>query len=100
MATNRVMEKLLRSRLHALAGRRTVLLEVRGRRTGRLISVPVSAIPGAPGEFTVRSRAERLWWRNLRGGAAVGVWIGGEHRTGTGTVLEDGQDPVVSLRLD
>jgi len=100
MSVNGVIERLLRSRCHALAGRRTVLLEVRGRRTGRVFAVPVTAVPAGKGEFRIRSRAERQWWRNLRGGAPVGVWIGGKHRTGVGTVLDEGQDPVVSLRLD
>jgi len=98
---NPVVDRLLRSRLHALAGRHTILLEVRGRRTGRVFRVPVSARPAAePGAFVVRSRPGRTWWRNLRGGAPVGAWVGGEHRTGTGTVLDEGQDPRVSLRLD
>jgi len=97
---NPVMDRLLRSRFHALAGRQTILLEVRGRRSGRVFRVPVTAVPSASGELSVRSRPSRTWWRNLRGGAPVGVWIGGEHRTGTGTVLDDGQAPRVSLRLD
>jgi len=97
---NPVMDRLLRSRLHALAGRHTVLLEVRGRRSGRVFRVPVTAVPDGSGALVVRSRPGRAWWRNLRGGAPVGVWIGGEHRTATGAVLDDGQEPRVSLRLD
>lgn len=98
---NPVVDRLLRSRWHALAGRHTILLEVRGRRTGRVFRVPVGAHPGAePGELVIRSRPGRTWWRNLRGGAPVGAWVGGEHRTGTGAVRDDGQAPVVSLRLD
>ncbi len=97
---NPVVDRLLRSRFHALAGRHTVLLEVRGRRTGRLFRVPVSAREDGSGGLVVRSRPGRTWWRNLRGGAPVGVWTGGSRRTGTATVLEDGQEPRVSLRLD
>ena len=97
---NPVMDRLLRSRFHALAGRHTVLLEVRGRRSGRVFRVPVTAVPAAPGELLVRSRPGRTWWRNLRGGAPVGVWIGGERRAATGALLEDAQEPRVSLRLD
>ena len=98
---NPVVDRLLRSRFHAFAGRHTMLLEVRGRRSGRVFRVPVSARPGAePGAFVVRSRPGRTWWRNLRGGAPVGAWVGGEHRTGAGAVLEEGQEPRVSLRLD
>lgn len=71
---NPVVSRLLRSRFHALAGRRTVLLEVRGRRTGHVFRVPVSALPREDaGAFVVRSRPGRTWWRNLRGGARVGV---------------------------
>lgn len=97
---NPVVDRLLRSRFHALAGRHTVLLEVRGRRSGRVFRVPVSAREDASGALVVRSRPGRTWWRNLRGGAPVGVWIGGSRRTGTATVLENGQEPRVSLRLD
>ncbi|MDA0183104.1 hypothetical protein OJ997_22535 [Solirubrobacter phytolaccae] len=98
---NPVMDRLLRSRFHALAGRHTVLLEVRGRRSGRVFRVPVTALPGErAGELIVRSRPGRTWWRNLRGGAPVGVWIGGSRRTGVGTVRGDDQDPCVSLRFE
>lgn len=97
---NPVVDRLLRSRWHALAGRHTILLEVRGTRTGRVFRFPVTAKPGAqPGEYLVRSLPTRTWWHNLRGGAPVGAWIGGEHRTGTGTVLDEAQ-PLLSLRFE
>jgi hypothetical protein len=86
---NRVVLAVLRSRLHRLLSGAVVELRVRGRRTGRLVVLPVQyardgnvlvVLPGHAGRKT--------WWRNLAGGAEVSVRLRGDLRRGRAELLE------------
>ncbi len=93
---NSAMTTVLRSPFYFLAGSRTLLLTIRGRKSGKSIAVPVnySRIGDC---ITIVSRTERTWWRNLRGGAPVSVRINGRNRKAWGTAIEDA--PQVKLAL-
>jgi deazaflavin-dependent oxidoreductase (nitroreductase family) len=62
-ALNLVVRPLAR---YGLAGRRTHLLTVRGRRTGRLWSTPVSLVEDGGVRWLVAPVADRQWVRNAR----------------------------------
>jgi hypothetical protein len=80
LALNRVVDPVvlavLRSPLHGALSRRVAVLELAGRRTGRVIRVPVS-YTDVPGGLAAVSSPRRRWWRNLRGGAPVRVLLRG-----------------------
>lgn len=62
---------------------RFLLLTVTGRKTGRAFTLPV--FYNRRGDRLIFiSHPERLWWRNLRGGAPVTVWLCGRARLGRG----------------
>ncbi|GGT05127.1 hypothetical protein GCM10010156_73600 [Planobispora rosea] len=96
---NPVVRRLACSPLHVLLDDAVVLLTVRGRRSGREITVPVGYAE-QDGELLMVSRAERRWWRNLVGGTPVRVLLRGRERSGTARVFTDiGQVTQVLLAM-
>lgn len=85
---NAWMRVLLRSPLHRLRSGRVVLLEFRGRRTGRQFRMPVSYWLTGERVVCLSSAAWAKWWVNL-GGADVGLWLRGEHRHGRSELVAD-----------
>lgn len=79
---------LLRSPLHRLISDRITSITFTGRRSGRKITVPVG-YERRDDVLYVTSRANRTWWKNLRGGGVVDVLVGGERCSGTAAVFED-----------
>ena len=92
---NPVVRAILRSRLHVLISRRVALLEYRGRRSGRRLTVPVNYRRDGD-ELRLVSSPGRVWWRNLRGGAPVRVLVRGAWHDATATA-EPG--PTVTVRV-
>ena len=85
---NPFVRALLRSRLHGLLSGSLLLVTYSGRRSGRTFTIPV-LYAEAGSELVVyvgRSR-EKVWWRNLRGGAPVRVRLRGHELAGTATVV-------------
>jgi deazaflavin-dependent oxidoreductase (nitroreductase family) len=70
MAGNNFMVWLLRSPLHGLLSNGTMLLTVRGRKTGAPYTTPVDYYE-EDGFIWILSNRDRSWWRNLQGGADV-----------------------------
>ncbi len=73
---SRVVERVLRSRAHGLLSRRLLLLTCTALPSGRRITVFVE-YRDADGALVVRSRAQRAWWRHLRGGVPVTLHLRG-----------------------
>ncbi|MCK2217327.1 nitroreductase family deazaflavin-dependent oxidoreductase [Actinomadura sp. ATCC 31491] len=73
---NPFVVRLLRSPLHDLVSGSVALLEVTGRRSGRLLAVPVS-YRRERDVLRVLTRRSRQWWRNVRGGAPLRALVGG-----------------------
>ena len=95
MKANDFVVALLRSPLHVLMGD-TVLLTVRGCRTGRLFTVPVNYYRDG-NELWIVSTRKRTWWRNLKGGAEVSLRLRGRDWRGMADVILDRQ--AVALRI-
>jgi hypothetical protein len=86
---NAFMRVLLRSPLHRLRSKHLVLLEFRGRRTGKRYSMPVSYWQPDPEQVICLSSAVwAKWWRNLDG-AEVAVWLRGAKRLGKAELIDD-----------
>ena len=86
---------LLESRIHRLMSGNTLLLEFRGRTSGRALRTPISyhAADGAAHCFTSRSF---VWWRNLRGSPLVHVTVQGRRIATRALVEADDLDTKVA----
>jgi len=98
---NRLIAVLLRSPLHPLM-RGLTLITVTGRRTGAQHTLPVAYQQnGEKLSIPVMWPERKLWWRNLRDGAAVRLRLRGAERTGQATAQVDDQGAVtVEVILD
>ncbi len=86
---NRLIAVLLRSPLHPLL-RGLTLITVTGRRTGAEHTLPVAyQQSGETLTIPVMWPERKLWWRNLRDGAAVRVRLGGAERSGRAIAVVD-----------
>jgi deazaflavin-dependent oxidoreductase (nitroreductase family) len=85
---NPIMIWLLRSPLHGLLSGNTMLITVRGRKSGREWTTPVNYVRHREDLLAVSFRS-RTWWRNLRGRPTpVVCLVAGKARSGTATVVE------------
>jgi hypothetical protein len=75
---NPVVAALLRSPLHTVMSRTNVLVTCRGRRTGRIVTLPLRYAQDETGLWIHPARAgQKTWWRNLEDGAPVTVRLRG-----------------------
>ncbi len=85
---NPIMKAILRSPLHGIISKNTMLITFTGRKSGKMQTTPVNYI--REGDYiTVFSLRNRVWWRNLRGGAPVTVRIKGQDLKAIGESIED-----------
>ncbi len=87
---------VLRSPLHGLISNAVMLVTVKGRRSGRVISTPVNFVRDRESLWAV-SQPDRQWWRNLRGGAPVTLRLAGRNIATLGTALETSEDAARGL---
>jgi F420H(2)-dependent quinone reductase len=95
---NPVLRRLLRSPLHGLFGEGLALLEVTGRRTGAVHTVPVN-VKRDGDRLVAVSRAHRRWWRNLRGGAPLAVTLDGVRYSASATAQPTGDGEQVRVTI-
>lgn len=93
---NPMMVWLLRSPFHTIISKNTMLITVAGRRSGKIISTPTNYLRDGNTLWVISLR-ERMWWRNLRGGAQVRVLLAGKNVVGRGQVIEDEKAVAQSL---
>ena len=94
---NKFMIWILRSPLHGMLDKSTLLVTVSGRKSGRQISTPVNYVRSGD-TLWVTSTRQRTWWRNLRGGASLSVRLGGAERRAVGEVFESDSEVADGLR--
>ncbi len=87
---------LLKSPLHGMVSKNTMLVTVTGRKSGRSITTPTNYLRQDDTLWVVSWR-DRKWWRNLRGGAEIKVLLAGRPLQGRGQVIEDGKGVAQSL---
>lgn len=91
---NSIIKWLLRSPFHFFVSRNMMLLTYTGRKSGKQYATPVNYFPARDeqGEYlATTSLVERVWWRNLRGGAPVTVRLKGRDWQASAQVIEDEQ---------
>lgn len=74
MNGNDFMAWVLRSPLHGLLSANTMLVTLKGRKSGNPITLPVNYFREGENLWVVTDR-NRKWWRNLQGGAQVEVFV-------------------------
>jgi hypothetical protein len=100
---NPVVRLVLRSPLHGLLSRRTALLTVTGRRSGREFTVPVGYEQrGDSVRIMVGWPEHKRWWRNLTdAGAPVRMRLRGVERSGHAVARGDQRSGVtVEIAFD
>lgn len=85
---NPIMKSILRSPLHGLISKNTMLITFTGRKSGKIYTTPVNYVRDGD-DFTVFSQCNRIWWRNLRGGAPVTVRVKGQNLKAIGESVDD-----------
>lgn len=91
---NRLMVRLLQSRLHPLASRAVTVLRVVGSRSGATHTFPVQYARDGAALVLLAGRAEtKQWWRNFRSNHPVEVCLDGAWQRGVGRALLAGTDP-------
>jgi len=95
---NSIVKRILSWPLHGIISTSFMLITVTGRKSGKLYTTPVNYARERD-VITVVSRKNRIWWRNLRGGAPVTVRVRGKDLKGVGEVVEgDSQAIAKALR--
>lgn len=85
---NSFVRAVLRSPAHRLLSDSLVLVTYTGRRSGRSFTIPVMyAEDGDDLLVYVGHSVEKVWWRNLRRAASVGVRVRGRELAGTGAAI-------------
>lgn len=84
---NPFVRRLLASRYGGRAAKALLLLEVRGRVTGRSFRTPVGYVRDGD-RIVVVTSPSYTWWRNVVGGAAVRVRLPEGWREATARVLQ------------
>lgn len=93
---NPMMVLILKSPLHGMISKGTMLVSVTGRKSGKSISTPTNYLRDG-NTLCVISWRDRKWWRNLRGGAQVRVLLEGKSVEGHGQVIEEEKSVAQSL---
>lgn len=85
---NPLIKWLLRSPLHFFASKNTMLMTYTGRKSGRQYTTPMNYLRIGEAYYTISSR-DRVWWRSLRGGAAVVLRLQGRDVPAQAEAIED-----------
>jgi deazaflavin-dependent oxidoreductase (nitroreductase family) len=85
---NPIVIWLLRSPLHSFMDKSTILITVMGRKSGKIYTVPVSYIRDGDTLYVISQR-EHTWWKNLRGGAQVTLYMQGHTLKARGETFTD-----------
>jgi hypothetical protein len=93
---NPIMIWILRSRFHKMLSGSIVLLTLTGRKSRRTINVPVNYIRDGKTLWVVSDR-ERIWWRNLTGGAALSVTLARKTKHARGEVILHDKEVIHAL---
>lgn len=95
---NPPIKRLLKSPFHRVLSKNTLLLEFKGRRSGRGLSTPISYYV-AGGRAHCFTSKEYGWWRNLLDDAIVQIVVKGESIKTVASVVVETDDKVCSRKM-
>jgi deazaflavin-dependent oxidoreductase (nitroreductase family) len=90
---NPTVRLLLQSPLHRFWSRSLMLITFTGRRTGKVYTTPVRYLKAGESVWAFTS-VENIWWKNLRGGAAVRLCIEGKERACRAVAVADDPEAI------
>jgi hypothetical protein len=97
---NPVVSAILRSRLHRPLSGTLVLLSYEGHQSAHEYALPVQYARSDEQLYIVVGDANaKTWWRNLRGGWGVRLWLQGRKALGRADVLSDVAEAEQGLRV-
>lgn len=96
MNGNDFMSWVLRSPFHGMLSNGMMLITVTGRKTGKTYTTPVEYYE-ENGYLWVVSSRNRTWWKNLKGGADVGLVL--KRKSVQGFAEAEMDEKIVSLQL-
>ena len=88
---NPIMVFILRSPLHGVLSKNTLLITYTGQKSGKTYTTPVNYVRFED-SLLITSYRRRTWWRNLRGGAPVTLRLQGKDLQATAEVYEDDEN--------
>jgi len=88
---NPIMVLILRSPLHGVLSKNTLLITYTGQKSGKTYTTPVNYVRFED-SLLITSYRRRTWWRNLRGGAPVTLRLQGKDLQATAEVYEDDEN--------
>ncbi len=91
-------QAILPSPLHRITSGNTLLITLKGRKSGRMITVPVNYTQTGQ-VVRITSKPERQWWRNLKSKPEVQIVLRGEKALGNAKVFESPEDVSRELAL-
>ncbi len=89
---NPITTWIMRSPLHGFVSKNMMLITYTGRKSGKQYTTPVNYLEIAKNGSTflyTTSYRERVWWRNLRGGAEVTLRLQGRDLPARAEVVEE-----------
>ena len=92
---NKTMKFVLRSPVHGMVSKFTLLITFTGRKSGKIYTTPVS-YSQFEDQITIFTHAN--WWKNLCGGAPVTLCIQGQESQGWAEPVADDKD-AIAFRL-
>ena len=85
---NLIMPRLLRSPLHFFVSGQIMLVTFTGRKSGKVYSTPVEY--KREGDTLIFfTQRDRVWWKNLQGGATVTIRLRGQDVQGQTETITD-----------
>ena len=85
---NFFMKVLLGSPIHGILSKNTLLISFTGRKTGKTYTTPVNYTQDE-NTIWITSNRDRVWWRNLEGGASVSLQLRGKKVRGQAEIFKD-----------
>ena len=95
---NPIVILLLHSPLHSFMDKSTILITFTGRKSGKKYTIPVSFVRDGDNLMMISQR-EHSWWKNLRGGAQVTLYMQGHILKARGEVFTDAETVAGKLLL-
>lgn len=97
---NPIVIFILHSPFHTLLSRSVVLLNYRGKKSGKSYVVPVQYIQSDNQLYIIPGAPERkIWWRNMQGGSQVQITLRGKDQNAFAVVLTGGPDTEIIIPI-
>ncbi len=95
---NSLNKTILRSPLHPIMSKTTLLITFTGQKSGKPYTIPVN-FSQTENQLVITSEKQRNWWRNLKTEPAVKVLLRGIEYAGHAVVLKNPEEVAEKLAI-